>query len=74
MTTPDPRRADSTQADSVPPGPGRGELERIAAGHHHDPHSVLGAHPGKDGVVIRALRPMADSVAVVLDDGRRLPM
>ena len=74
MTTPDPRRADSTQADPVPPGPGRGELERIAAGQHHDPHSVLGAHPGKDGVVIRALRPMADSVAVVLEDGRRLPM
>ncbi len=35
---------------------------------------MLGAHPGPDGVVIRALRPMADSVAVVLDDGRRLPM
>ena len=41
---------------------------------HHDPHSILGAHPGPDGVVIRALRPLATSVAVVLDDGRRLPM
>jgi 1,4-alpha-glucan branching enzyme len=69
MTAEDPRRADSN-----PPGPGLGEIERIAAGHHHDPHSVLGTHPGPDGVVIRALRPMADSVAVVLDDGRRLPM
>jgi 1,4-alpha-glucan branching enzyme len=74
MTSEDPRRTDSKQADSNPPGPGLGEIERIAAGQHHDPHSVLGAHPGKDGVVIRALRPMADSVAVVLDDGRRLPM
>ena len=51
-----------------------GEIERIVAGHHHDPHSVLGAHPGPDGVVIRALRPLAKSVTAVLDDGRRLPM
>ena len=51
-----------------------GEIERIVAGHHHDPHSVLGAHPGPDGVIIRALRPLARSVTVVLDDGRRLPM
>ena len=33
------------------------EIERLAAGHHHDPHSILGAHPGPHGVVIRALRP-----------------
>jgi len=51
-----------------------GEIERIVAGHHHDPHSVLGAHPGPDGVIIRALRPLATSVTAVLDDGRRLPM
>ncbi|HEU5386534.1 MAG TPA: alpha-amylase family glycosyl hydrolase, partial [Streptosporangiaceae bacterium] len=54
--------------------PSLGEIERIAAGQHHDPHSVLGAHAGRDGVVIRALRPLATSVAAVLDDGRRLPM
>ena len=51
-----------------------GEIERIVAGQHHDPHSVLGAHPGPDGVIIRALRPLAKSVTAVLDDGRRLPM
>ena len=51
-----------------------GEIERIAAGHHHDPHSALGAHPSPDGVIIRALRPLATSVTAVLDDGRRLPM
>jgi 1,4-alpha-glucan branching enzyme len=51
-----------------------GEIERVVAGHHHDPHSVLGAHPGPDGVIIRALRPLATSVTLVLDDGRRLPM
>src|SRR6516164_977758 len=50
------------------------ERERIVAGQHHDPHTVLGAHPGPDGVIIRALRPMAKTVTAVLDDGRRLPM
>jgi 1,4-alpha-glucan branching enzyme len=51
-----------------------GEIERLVAGHHHDPHSILGAHPGPEGVVIRALRPLAESVTVVLDDGRRIPV
>ena len=51
-----------------------GELERLVSGQHHDPHSILGAHPGPDGVVVRALRPMARSVTLILDDGRRLPM
>jgi len=51
-----------------------GEIERLVSGQHHDPHSILGAHPGPDGVVVRALRPMARSVTLILDDGRRLPM
>src|ERR1700685_1975962 len=51
-----------------------GELERLVSGQHHDPHSVLGAHPGPDGVVVRALRPMARSVILILDDDRRVPM
>ena len=51
-----------------------GDIERMAAGRHPDPHSVLGAHPGPDGVVVRALRPLAASVTLVLDDGRRFPM
>ncbi|MBV9206223.1 MAG: 1,4-alpha-glucan branching protein GlgB [Actinobacteria bacterium] len=51
-----------------------GELERVAAGQHYDPHSVLGAHPGRDGVVVRALRPRAESVTFVGEDGRRVPM
>ena len=51
----------------------RAEIDRLVAGEHHDPHSILGAHPGPDGVVVRALRPMATSVTLVLDDGRRAP-
>ncbi|MEA2190329.1 MAG: 1,4-alpha-glucan branching enzyme [Solirubrobacteraceae bacterium] len=41
------------------------EIDRLVAREHHDPHSILGAHeaPG-GGVVVRALRPMAESVVV----------
>ncbi|GAA4481760.1 1,4-alpha-glucan branching protein GlgB [Rhodococcus olei] len=39
------------------------DLARLTAGIHHDPHSVLGAHPHPDGTVIRALRPHAVAVA-----------
>jgi 1,4-alpha-glucan branching enzyme len=52
----------------------RAEIDRLLTGELHDPHSILGAHPGPDGVVVRALRPMATSVTLVLDDGRRAPM
>ena len=51
-----------------------GEIERLVSGQYHDPHSILGAHPGPDGIVVRALRPLARSVALITDDGRRLPM
>ncbi len=54
--------------------PSLGEIERVVAGNHHDPHSILGAHPGPDGVIVRALRPLATSVTLVLEDGRRVPM
>ncbi len=50
------------------------EIDRIVAGHHHDPHAILGAHPGPDGVTVRALRPLATKVTVVTSDGRRFPM
>ena len=50
-----------------------GEIDRVVAGIHHDPHSILGAHPGPDGVVVRVLRPLAKSVTVVLPDGQRFP-
>ncbi|HVB46512.1 MAG TPA: 1,4-alpha-glucan branching protein GlgB [Streptosporangiaceae bacterium] len=50
------------------------EIDRILAGQHHDPHSVLGAHAVPGGTVVRALRPLALSVAVVTADGTRLAM
>jgi 1,4-alpha-glucan branching enzyme len=50
------------------------ELDRVVAGTHHDPHAVLGAHPGPDGITVRALRPLATSVTVLLADGQRFAM
>ncbi|WP_217422932.1 1,4-alpha-glucan branching enzyme [Streptomyces sp. 8P21H-1] len=48
------------------------DRERLLSGAHHDPHALLGAHPVPDGVVVRALRPFAESVAVALPDGLRM--
>lgn len=49
------------------------EIDRVTGGAHHDPHSLLGAHPCPGGVVVRALRPLAETVTVVIPDGRRFP-
>jgi 1,4-alpha-glucan branching enzyme len=43
------------------------EIERLVALSHHDPHAVLGAHPAPEGTVVRAFRPDAERVAVLLD-------
>jgi 1,4-alpha-glucan branching enzyme len=42
----------------------RRQLEAIAGGAHHDPHSVLGPHLDDDGLSVRVLRPFATSVQV----------
>ena len=52
----------------------RAEIDRLVGGDHHDPHSVLGAHPGRDGVTVRALRPLAERVEAVLPNGDRHPL
>ena len=40
---------------------------------HHDPHSVLGAHPVPGGTVLRTVRPDAISVSAVIG-GVDLPL
>ncbi|MER8018277.1 1,4-alpha-glucan branching enzyme [Streptomyces griseoluteus] len=49
------------------------ERDRLLGGAHHDPHSLLGAHPVPGGVLFRALRPNAREVSV-LADGVRSPL
>ncbi|WP_237321730.1 1,4-alpha-glucan branching enzyme [Streptomyces sp. JJ36] len=43
------------------------DRRRLLNGAHHDPHALLGAHPGQDGVTVRALRPYARAVTVLAD-------
>ncbi|WP_062349446.1 1,4-alpha-glucan branching protein GlgB [Herbidospora yilanensis] len=45
----------------------RNDLDRLAGGAHHDPHSILGAHMTGEGVVIRVLRPFAETVEALVD-------
>ncbi|AOS62323.1 1,4-alpha-glucan branching protein GlgB [Actinoalloteichus hymeniacidonis] len=53
---------------SCPPDPA--DTARLLAGTHHDPHSVLGAHPHPDGTLVRTLRPHADAVRVRIADAQ----
>ncbi|HLV05993.1 1,4-alpha-glucan branching protein GlgB [uncultured Georgenia sp.] len=46
-------------------------LHAVAVGLHHQPHDVLGPHVGEGGVTIRTLRPLADAVTLVTEEGRR---
>jgi 1,4-alpha-glucan branching enzyme len=49
------------------------EIERVLSLRHPDPHAVLGIHPSRDGVVIRAYLPGARAVAVIAN-GAPTPM
>ncbi|GIG30683.1 1,4-alpha-glucan branching protein GlgB [Cellulomonas marina] len=58
-----------TAAAPAPVPVDRDTLRAVAYGTSYDPHGVLGAHPGADGVTVRVLRPFAESVVVVTDEG-----
>ena len=74
-----PPQASTAPAGSPAPKPAIkpadvGVLAAVAAGAHHNPHAVLGAHPYQDAVTVRTLRPLAKEVAVVVADGTRYPL
>jgi 1,4-alpha-glucan branching enzyme len=46
------------------------DLEKLAGGRHHDPHSVLGAHPYAGRVTVRTVRPGAEAVTLVAGSTR----
>ena len=50
------------------------ELELLFALAHPDPHSLLGAHPTPLGVLVRAYRPEAASVEVIVEGEAPRPM
>ncbi len=47
------------------------EADALLMGVHRDPHSVLGGQTDEHGPFVRALRPFAASVQVLLEDGSR---
>ncbi|MBZ4486154.1 1,4-alpha-glucan branching protein GlgB [Microbacterium sp. cx-55] len=51
-------------------------LAALAEGTHHSPHDILGMHAGEgaDSWVVRARRPLAESVTAVFGDGRRVSL
>ncbi|MEV4991930.1 1,4-alpha-glucan branching enzyme [Streptomyces niveus] len=64
-TAPTPRKGAGGYVVRPAPALADSDRHRLLHGSHHDPHGVLGAHPGKGGVVFRALRPYAKAVTVV---------
>jgi 1,4-alpha-glucan branching enzyme len=61
-------RTNDVTSQNLRPDPG--ELARLLAGVHHDPHSILGAHEYSDHTVIRALRPNALEVVAIVGKDR----
>jgi 1,4-alpha-glucan branching enzyme len=53
-------------------------ISALVEGRHPRPHDALGQHPvtvgGVDGFVIRAVRPLAETVTAVQKDGTRIPL
>ncbi len=76
MSSKQPRKP--TGAVPLPPPPAtpkyrpvpEADLDRLSAGAHAQPHSILGAHPHGDSVTIRTLRHGAEAVTVVAGDTR----
>jgi 1,4-alpha-glucan branching enzyme len=52
--------------------PPTADLNRLLAGEHHDPHSILGAHEYGDHTVVRAYRPHAVQVAALVGGERHV--
>ncbi|HUY26496.1 MAG TPA: hypothetical protein VMV27_03665 [Candidatus Binataceae bacterium] len=52
----------------------RTDLDRLLALEHPDPHSILGAHPAGDRVVVRAFRPGASRIYLLVDGSVRREM
>src|SRR5215469_3576576 len=61
----------ATRIDSAPAPQ---DLERLFALSHSDPHSILGAHPVPKGTAIRAYRPDAEQIDLIVRDGKPQPM
>ena len=61
-----PSPAGSGTPISYPTAP-PAEIERILALRSHDPHATLGAHPSPRGIVVRAFRPGAAGIELLVE-------
>jgi 1,4-alpha-glucan branching enzyme len=61
----------STSAELPVPEP---EYSLLVRGEHHNPHSILGAHPTPDGSRVFAFHPEASTVTLLLRPGDPIPM
>src|SRR3954471_3829499 len=50
--------------------PDPADLNRLVAGEHHNPHSILGAHEYGDHTVVRVYRPNALEVVALVGNDR----
>jgi 1,4-alpha-glucan branching enzyme len=50
------------------------EIGLLAAQRHPEPHGILGAHPTAEGILVRAFRPEADTVSLIVGKKRALPL
>ncbi|WP_308363507.1 1,4-alpha-glucan branching protein GlgB [Streptomyces sp. ISL-86] len=71
-TRTDLTRTDLSRTDLSRTDLSRTDLKRLTTGEISDPHALLGAHPGPEGVTLRVLRPLADAVHVTTPSGRLL--
>ncbi|MGN6782565.1 MAG: 1,4-alpha-glucan branching protein GlgB, partial [Marmoricola sp.] len=67
MTGPD-RTTPAPPTEAVP-GFDRDQFEQLVAGGYGDPHRLLGPHVHGDSVVLRVLKPLAESVVAVHGPG-----
>lgn len=56
------------------PGLHPDHVRALAEGRHPQPHSALGQHPYESGFVVRAVRPLAETVTVIRADGARVAL
>jgi 1,4-alpha-glucan branching enzyme len=70
------QRLQVTGKDSInlPSQLNRLTLDALAAGRHGDPFSLLGVHRESGERIVRTFQPRADSVALLLDRSRPVPM
>jgi 1,4-alpha-glucan branching enzyme len=64
----------SSRAGGAPDPALASEVERLVHREHHDPHSLLGAHAGDGGMVVRAYRPAAEKVVARDDKGESVEL